>query len=85
MTLIEDYRSRYTEEQYGNQLKFWAVKIRCAVVQESETNGVVGRCKQAVQEQFIHRRIFRTLEEARACIGTFVEQYKEFWLIEKIG
>lgn len=85
LTLREDHGSQYTAEQYRNQLKFWGIKISYGFVQEPETNGVVERFNRTVKEQVIHGRIFKNLEEVRECIGKFVEQYNQFWLLEKMG
>ena len=85
LTLREDHGSQYTAEQYRNQLKFWGIKISYGFVQEPETNGVVERFNRTVKEQVINGRIFKNMAEVRECIGQFVEQYNQYWLLEKLN
>ena len=56
-----------------------------AFVGEPETNGVIERLFRTLKEQVVHGRVFRTIDEVRDAIRTFVTRYNAEWLIEKNG
>ena len=37
------------------------------------------------EEEAIHGRIFRTVEELRLAVAAFVERYNAHWRVEKLG
>jgi len=48
-------------------------------------NGVIERLFRTLKEQVVHGRVFRTIDEVRDAIRTFVTRYNAAWLIEKNG
>jgi transposase InsO family protein len=85
LTLRMDNGSQYLSEHFQNQIKFWGIAPSFAFVREPETNGVVERFNRTLKEQVIYGRTFRTIEEVRAAMATFVEQYNQLWQVEKMG
>lgn len=84
LTLRMDNGSQYLSDHFQKQLKFWGIASSFAFVREPETNGVVERFNRTLKEQVIYGRIFRTVEEVRAAMATFVWQYNQLWQIEKL-
>ena len=48
-------------------------------------NGVIERLFRTLKEQVVHGRVFRTIDEVRDAIRTFVTRYNAEWLIGKNG
>ncbi len=59
--------------------------ISYALVGEPETNGVEERFHRTMKEQCVHGRVFKNLDEVRRAIQSFVEDYNNEWLLEKLG
>lgn len=84
LTLRMDNGSQYLSDHFQNQLKFWGIASSFAFVRQPETNGVVERFNRTLKEQVIYGRTFRTIEEVRAAMATFVCQYNQLWPVEKL-
>lgn len=85
LTLRMDNGSQYLSEHFQNQIKFWGIAPSFAFVREPETNGVVERVNRTLKEQVIYGRTFKNIEEVRTAMETFVTNYNQLWLVEKIG
>lgn len=84
LTLRMDNGSQYLSDHFQNQIKFWGIASSFAFVREPETNGVVERFNRTLKEQVIYGHTFRTVEEVRKAMATFVHQYNQLWPIEKM-
>jgi len=84
LTLRMDNGSQYLSDHFQNQLKFWGIASSFAFVRQPETNGVAERFNRTLKEQVIYGRTFRTIEEVRAAMATFVSQYNQLWPVEKL-
>jgi putative transposase len=84
LTLRMDNGSQYLSDHFQNQIKFWGIASSFAFVREPETNGVVERFNRTLKEQVIYGRTFRTVEEVRAAMATFIGQYNQLWPVEKM-
>ena len=85
LALRMDHGSQYLSDHFLNQLRYWGIRPSFGFVEEPETNGVAERFNRTLKEQAIHGRIFRNLDEVRAAVSKFVEQYNEQWRLEKLG
>lgn len=85
LLLRMDHGTQYLSDHFLNQLRFWGVAPSFAFIEEPETNGVAERFNRTLKEQAVFGRTFRTVEDVRAAVGAFVEQYNKFWLVEKLG
>ncbi len=85
LALRMDLGSQYLSDHFLNQIRYWGIRPSFGFVEEPETNGVAERFNRTLKEQAIHGRIFRNLDEVRAAVGEFVEQYNEQWRLEKLG
>jgi transposase InsO family protein len=85
LTLRMDNGSQYLSEHFQNQIKFWGIAPSFAFVREPETNGVVERFNRTLKEQAIYGRTFRTIEEVRAAMAIFVNNYNQLWQVEKLN
>lgn len=85
LALRMDHGSQYLSDYFQNQLKFWGIARSFAFLEQPQTNGVAERFFRTLKEQVIYGRIFRTVEEVRQAVGEFVEQYNQYWRLEKNG
>ena len=85
LALRMDHGSQYLSDHFLNQIRYWGIRPSFGFVEEPETNGVAERWNRTLKEQAIHGRIFQNLEEVRAAVAEFVEQYNNTWRLEKIG
>ena len=85
LELRMDHGTQYLSDHFLNQLRFWGIKPSFAFVEQPQTNGVAERFIRTLKEQVIHGRLYRTLEELRQAVGTFVKVYNQHWRVEKLG
>ena len=85
LALRHDHGSNFMADHFQKQIRFWGVSPSYAFVGEPETNGVIERLFRTLKEQVVHGRVFRTIDEVRDAIRTFVARYNADWLIEKNG
>jgi putative transposase len=84
LSLRMDHGSQYLSDHFQKQIRYWGITPSFGFVEEPETNGVAERFNRTLKEQAIHGRIFRTLEDVRAAVGHFVEEYNAHWRPEKL-
>lgn len=85
LSLRMDHGTQYLSDHFVHQVRFWGIQPSYAFVREPETNGVAERFIRTVKEQAIYGRIFRTVEEVRAAVAIFVENYNRAWPVQKLG
>ncbi len=85
ISLRPDHGSVFTSKEYRNEAKYWGFGFSYALVGEPETNGVEERFHRTMKEQCIHGRVFKNLDEVRQVIASFIKDYNEEWLLEKLG
>jgi putative transposase len=85
LALRHDHGSNFMSDAFQRQIRFWGMAPSYAFVGEPGTNGVVERLFRTLKEQVVHGRIFRTIDEVRDAVRTFVARYNAEWLIEKNG
>ncbi|MEX3605674.1 MAG: integrase core domain-containing protein [Burkholderia sp.] len=75
----------YHPLEIQQRLKFWGITPSYAFVAEPQTNGVAKRFNRTMQEQAIHGRLFKNVEEVRAAGVAFKDRYNREWRLEKLG
>ena len=85
LALRHDHGSNFMSDVFQQQIRFWGMSPSYAFVGEPETNGCIERLFRTLKEQVVHGRVFRTIDEARDAIRTFVSRYNAEWLVEKNG
>lgn len=80
-----DHGTQYMSDHFQNQIKFWGATPSFAFVGEPETNGVAERFNRTLKEQAIYGRIFKTIDDVKKAIATFVALYNAQWRLEKLG
>jgi len=85
LQLRMDHGSQYLSDHFLNQVRFWGIQPSFAFVAEPETNGVAERFNRTLKEQAIYGEVFRTVEDVRQAVATFVENYNAEWRLEKNG
>jgi len=83
LSLRMDHGTQYTSDHFVNQIRYWGIQTSFAFVSEPQTNGVAERFNRTLKEQAVYGRIFRTVEELRTAVGTFIELYNQQWRVEK--
>lgn len=83
LALRMDHGTQYLSDHFLNQLKFWGITPSFAFVAEPQTNGVAERFNRTLKEQAIYGRVFRTVEDVREAVKTFVNLYNREWCVEK--
>ena len=85
LALRMDHGTQYLSDHFLNQVKFWGITPSFAFVAEPQTNGVAERFNRTLKEQAIYGQIFRTVEDVREAVKTFVDLYNREWRVEKNG
>jgi len=85
LSLRMDHGSQYLSDHFQRQIRYWGITPSFGFVEEPETNGVAERFSRTLKEQAIHGRIFRNVEEVRAAVRKFVDDYNGFWRPEKLA
>ncbi len=85
LALRMDHGSQYLADHFLNQIRYWGIRPSFGFVEEPETNGVAERWNRTLKEQAIHGRVFQHLEDVRAAVAEFVEQYNQNWRLEKLA
>jgi transposase InsO family protein len=85
LALRHDHGSNFMADVFQRQIRFWGMAPSYAFVGEPETNGCIERLFRTLKEQVVHGRIFRTIDDVREAVRTFVARYNAEWPIEKNG
>ncbi|MHB1400364.1 MAG: IS3 family transposase [Trichloromonadaceae bacterium] len=85
LSLRMDHGTQYLSDHFQNQIKFWGITPSFAFVAEPQTNGVAERFNRTLKEQAIYGRIFRSVDEVREAMKSFVDLYNSEWRVEKNG
>lgn len=85
LSLRMDHGSQYLSDHFQKQIRYWGITPSFGFVEEPETNGVAERFNRTLKEQAIHGRVFMNIEEVRAAVRQFVEDYNAHWRPEKLG
>lgn len=83
--LRNDHGSQYDSHDFQREVKFLGMALSPAFVRSPQCNGVIERFNRTLQEQLFDLHCFETIEEARAAIATFIDEYNHYWLIERLG
>jgi transposase InsO family protein len=83
--LRHDWGPQYTAHQFQAELRWLGIRSTSAYVGEPECNGVMERFIRTLKEECLYVHDFRSLEEAQAVIGAFIECYNCEWLLERHG
>lgn len=85
LSLRMDHGTQYLSDHFLNQIKFWGITPSFAFAAEPQTNGVAERFNRTLKEQAIYGRVFRTVDDVREAVRTFVNLYNSQWRVEKNG
>ncbi len=85
LSLRMDHGSQYLSDHFQKQIRYWGITPSFGFVEEPETNGVAERFNRTLKEQAIHGKIFRSIEDVRAAVAKFVEDYNAHWRPEKLA
>jgi putative transposase len=83
--LRKDHGSQYDSKDFLREIEYFGIIPSPAFVRSPQCNGCMERFNRTLQEQVFDVNNFETIEEARAAIATFIEDYNQFWLIERLG
>jgi transposase InsO family protein len=80
-----DHGSQYLSDHSQRQIRYWGITPSFGFVEEPETNGVAERFNRTLKEQAIHGRVFTNIEEVRAAVRKFVNDYNAYRRPEKLN
>lgn len=83
--LRHDCGPQYTAHQVNAELKWLGIRNSPAFVGEPQCNGLIERFMRTLKEECLSLQQFRTLEEARFAIASFIRQYNTEWLLQRRG
>ena len=75
----------FCSAHYQAEIDHLAISPSRAYHYEPETNGCVEKFNQTLKEQVLWIERFDTLDELRARIREFAEDFKKHWLLERHG
>jgi putative transposase len=85
LQLRHDHGSVYMSDDFQNEIRFLGINASPAFVRQPEGNGCIERFFRTLKEQLLWVRRFRDLDEIRAALITFRDQYNQHWIIERLG
>ena len=85
LKLRSDHGSQYDSNDFMAEMKYMGLDMSKAYVRQPECNGVIERFNRTLEEEVFSLSHFKTLEEANAAIGKFIENYNREWLIYRLG
>src|SRR3954470_20446178 len=85
LKLRHDGGSCFRSAHYQAELDHLGIDRSPAFVYEPETNGVVEKFLQTLKEQVLWIERFDTLEQLRARVRRFADDFNEHWLLERPG
>ena len=85
LKLRHDGGACFRSGHYQAEIDHLGIDRSPAFVYEPETNGVVEKFLQTLKEQVLWIERFDTLEQLRARVREFAEQFNEQWLLERHG
>jgi putative transposase len=83
--LRNDHGSQYDAKDFQDEVRYLGLLPSPAFVRSPQCNGCIERFNRTLQEQVFDVNNFETIEEARSAIAIFIEDYNQFWLIERLG
>lgn len=83
LELRMDHGTQYTSDHFLRQIRYWGIAESFAFVCEPQTNGVAERFIRTLKEQAVYGHTFRTVEDVRRAVATFIDDYNNHWLPEK--
>jgi transposase InsO family protein len=78
-----DHGSQYMSHDFQAELRFLGMTSSPAFVRAPEGNGIAERFIRTLKEQLLWGRTFRTVEELREALQTWLVTYNEQWLVER--
>ena len=72
-------------DDFQAELRFLGITSSPAFVRAPEGNGVAERFIRTLKEQLLWVRTFRTVEDLRVALQTWLVTYNEQWLVERHG
>ena len=80
-----DNGTQYTSDYFLKQIGYLGIQSSFGVVRQPQTNGVAERFNSTLKDQILDGGVFRTIDEVREAVGSFVALYNERWLLQKLG
>jgi len=85
LQLRHDHGSAFMSDHFQEEIRFLGMESSPAFVRAPEGNGCADRFIRTLKEQVLWVRTFRTVEELRQALLTWLKVYNEQWLIERHG
>jgi putative transposase len=83
--LRHDWGSQYRAHHFQGSLNWLGIEDDTAFVGERQGNGVAERFIRTLKEQCLWARLCDDVDDLRQAVATFIENYNNEWLIERLG
>lgn len=80
-----DHGSQYMSDDFQAELRFLGITSSPAFARAPEGNGVAERFIRTLKEQLLWVQTFRTVEELRHALQSWLVTYNEQWVVERHG
>ena len=86
LTLRMDHGSQYLSDHFRrSSTRYWGIATPASASSKSRKPTGSSNGGRTLKEQAIYGRVFRNLDDMRAAVAEFVEQYNQNWRLEKLG
>ena len=85
LKLRSDHGTQYDSNDFMKEMAFLGLNMSKSFVRSPESNGCIERFNRTLEEEVFSLSHFKTLEDARAAIKKFIDDYNEDWLLERLG
>src|SRR5947208_11517346 len=83
--LRHDHGSVYMSDDFQTEIRFAGIEPSPAFVRQPEGNGCIERFFRTLKEQLLWIRRFRDIEELRAALINFRNQYNHHWILQRLN
>jgi putative transposase len=85
LILRHDNGSAYTSDAFQGELDFLGFQSSPSYVRQPEGNGCVERFFRTLKEQLLWIQDFENLEDLRAALAGFRDDYNNKWILQRLG
>jgi putative transposase len=80
-----DHGTQFTSKAFRAEMRHLGIDISWAFVREPQGNGCIERFIRTLKEQCVWLHHFDDLDQAKAAIGAFIDDYNNHWMLERLG
>lgn len=85
LELRSDHGTQYESRDFLNEMSFLGLDLSKSYVRSPECNGIIERFHRTLNEQTFQVHNYESLEEAKAGIETFIDDYNNEWMLHRLN